>query len=166
MRRPILACLMVGLTLGAVTACSGSASPPAALPATPTTPAPVTPAPVSAPVTTAPVTPDVAACRSAPGTAVTVRDIAAAAGQGPVLPAAVDLFLLDARQKAAASGIADPALAAAEAGMVAAIDDLDAQGKAGLPPGGNPVRNAVKIDPTRALAAVVAVEKACTALGR
>lgn len=158
MRRATLACLAVGLT---VAACSGPG--PSTPPAQPTDVASTSAAPVQTTVRAADG--DTAACTSAPGTAETVRDIAATAGRGPVLPAAVDLFLLDARQEAAAPGITDPALRAAEAATVAAIDDLDAQGKAGLPPGGNPVRNAVRIDPSRALAAVVAVAKACAALG-
>lgn len=159
MRRSALIYLAAVL---AVAACSGPASstPPTTQSTTVSLPS------AAAGSTTAPaVDGNVVACKSAPGTAETVRDIAATAQKGPVLPAAVALFLLDARQKAAAPGITDPALVAAEAAMLSAIDDLDAQGRAALPPGGNPAQNAVKIDPTRALAAVAAVEKACAALG-
>ena len=135
-------------------------------------PSPAAPAPAPAPVTSAPATSapavdgNAAACAGAPGTATTVRMIADTVNKGPVLPAAVALFLLDARQKAAAGGVTDPALQAAQQQMVAAIDDLDAQGKAKLPPGGNPASDTVALDMTKSLAATEAVRKACAALGR
>lgn len=142
------------MALALVGGCAGPA---------PAAPAPaVTPAPAATP---APVNPDAAACKDAPGTADTVRMIADTVKKGPVLPAAVALFLLDARQKAAAPGISDPALQAAQQQLVAAIDDLDAQGKAKLPPGGNPAADTVTLDMTKALAATAAVRKACAALG-
>jgi hypothetical protein len=113
--------------------------------------------------TSAAAGPDDVACSADPSTADTIRGIAAVAQKEPVLPAAVALFLLDARQKAAAPGLTDPALIAAHAELVAAIDDLDAQGKAGLPPNGNAAQNKVQLDMKRILAAVDGVEKACAA---
>lgn len=133
----------------------------------PATPAAAAPTTSAAPGTGAPTTtakgPDDTACASDPGTADTVRGIAAVAQKEPVLPAAVALLLLDSRQKAAAPGLTDPALIAAQAELVAAIDDLDAQGKAGLPPNGNAAQDKVRLDMKRILAAVTTVEKACAA---
>jgi hypothetical protein len=134
--------------------CSAPTAPPASAPTT---------APGSGAPTSAAASPDDAVCKTDPGTAETVRGIAAVAQKEPILPAAVALLLLDARQKAGTPGLTDPALVAAHTEMVAAIDDLDAQGKAGLPPGGNAAQDKVKLDPTRILAAVAAVEKACAA---
>ncbi len=88
---------------------------------------------------------DAAACAGNEKTADTVRGIDKALQQGPILPAAVALVLLDSRARATRPGIEDPALAAAQAELVAAIDDLDAQGRALLPPGGNPAQNAVQL---------------------
>ncbi len=127
-------------------------------------PAPAVPSPgsVAAP-TSAPAakSPEDAACAAHPASASTVRGIAAAVQKGPVLPAGVALFLVDTRQKAADARITDPALAAAETEFVAAIDDLDAQGTAGLPAGGNPAQDLVQLDATRIIAAVEAVERIC-----
>lgn len=140
----------------AVTSCSMPAAP---------VPAPTpTSAPGSAAPTSPSANPDDVSCSSEKGTSATVRAIAAEAKKGPLLPAGVALFLVDARQKAAAPAT-DPALAVAQAELVKAIDDLDAQGEAGLPPGGNAAQNKVKLDVTRILSAVDAVDKACAARG-
>jgi hypothetical protein len=147
----VLVAVVAGILIAG---CSAPAAPVAAPPS-------VAPPGTGAPTTAA--SPDEAACASDPGTADTVRGIAAVADKEPVLPAAVALLLLDARQKAAAPGLTDPALIAAHAEMVAAIDDLDAQGKAGLPAGGNAAQDKVKLDTTRIVTAVAAVERACAA---
>lgn len=102
-------------------------------------------------------------CAAHLGTAETVAGIAKAVEAGPVLPAGVALFLLDARTKAASTGISDPGLAAAQAELVAAIDDVDAQGKAAVPPGGNPAQNTVQLDIRRITAASAAVTVVCAA---
>ena len=149
MRRRLLVALVVLVLAG----CSSPGAPAAA----PTT------VPSAAPTTAAGKSPDDVACANDPGTADTVRGIAAVAQKEPVLPAAVALLLLDSRQKAAAPGLTDPALVAAQTELVAAIDDLDAQGKAGMPSGGNAAQDKVQLDMTRILAAVAGVEKACAA---
>jgi hypothetical protein len=148
----LLAALVVS---GLVGGCSNE---PAAAPAVPAAPAPALP---SAPALPTAAGPDQAACADYANTVNTVRGIASALQNGPVLPAGVALFLLDARTRASAPGASDPALAAAQAELVAAIDDLDAQGRDLLPAGGNPARDAVQLDPTRILAAVGTIERLC-----
>lgn len=155
MRSRIL--VATGLVL-ALAGC-GAPAPPAPAPA----PAPTAAPSPGAPSTGAAASPDDAACTNDPGTADTIRGIAAVAQRQPVLPAAVALLLLDARQKTSGAGLTDPVLIVAQAELLAAIDELDAQGKAGLPPGGNATKDKVKLDMTRALAAVAGVEKACAA---
>ena len=54
-----------------------------------------------------------------------------------------------------------PELAAARTELVAAIDDLDAQARALLPPGGSATRDPVQLDPTRILAAAAEIERLC-----
>lgn len=145
--------LLVGLAAVVLAGCAAPAAPiPASTPGSPASSPPPT-------ITAAP-DPDAAACAEHVGTAATVRSIAGAVANGPVLPAGVALFLLDARDQAS-KPVSDPALAAAQAETVAAIDDVDAQGNAGLPPGGNPARDKVALDTTRILAAVEAVERVC-----
>jgi hypothetical protein len=164
-RRGLVAAALVALLAG----CAGpdSAGPPAAAPAgSAPAPAPAAP-PTPAPPTPAPPTPEPGAGRDGAGcvgfarTVSTVRGIADALRQGPVLPAGVALFLLGPRAQAAAPGVSDPQLAAARIELVAAIDDLDAQGRALLPPGGNATRDAVQLDPTRILAAAAELERLC-----
>ena len=150
MKRPVttIAALLIGL--------AGCSAPPAPV-------APPAPSSAAAPSTSAAGRPDDVACTDGANTASTVRGIAKVAQDQPVLPAAVALFLLDARQKASGAGLTDPALVTAQAELVAAIDDLDAQGEKGLPPGGNASQDKVKLNVTRILAAVAGVEKACAA---
>jgi len=145
----------IGVTAGLVLALAGCSAP------APPAPAPA-PSTAAAPTTTA-ANPDDLACSNDVGTADTIRGIAAVAQKQPVLPAAVALLLLDSRQKASGAGLTDPGLVLAQADLLAAIDDLDAQGKAGLPAGGNATEDKVKLDMTRVLAAVAGVEKACAA---
>jgi len=136
--------------LAVVTSCSA--------PAAPAAPAPTT----AAGPTRAATDPDGAACSAEKGTSATVRAIAEQAQKEPLLPAGVALFLVDARQKASGA-FKDPGLVAAQAELVAAIDDLDKQGEAGLPPGGNAAQDKVKLDVRRIVAAVDGVDKACAA---
>jgi hypothetical protein len=145
--------LVLAVTLGVLAGCGGPAAPAAAPPVAPSAP----------PSTAAPDrTPEQLACEQLKGTAGTVRRIAQQAERGPVLPAAVALLLFDPRRLATQPGVQDPELLAARAELVAAIDDLDAQGRALLPPGGNPVQNAVQLDMTRILAAVERLEALCS----
>lgn len=143
--------------------CGGSPAPPA-VPAVPTGSAASAP-PAGPPSVDPGRSAEDAACAANEKTANTVRGIAAALEKGPVLPAGVALFLLDARSRAAAAQLGDPELAAAHAELVAAVDDLDAQGEALLPPGGSPARDAVQLDAARVLAAVEQIDRLCRRTG-
>jgi hypothetical protein len=79
----------------------------------------------------------------------------------PVLPAGVNLVLLNVRMVAGTPGVQDPELAAAQAELVAAIDDLDVQGREGIGPDGNAVSDAVQFDTERILAALTEIERVC-----
>ncbi|MCY7341664.1 MAG: hypothetical protein LH603_07395 [Pseudonocardia sp.] len=147
-----LAGVMAGC--GAPAPAPPSSTPPSSIPPATTTSAAAAP-------TAAGESPDDAVCAQHPASASTVRSIARAVENGPVLPAGVALFLIDARTQAARGGVVDPALAAAQAELLAAIDDLDAQGRANLPPGGNPAEDLVRLDSARVVAAVDVVERIC-----
>jgi hypothetical protein len=132
---------------------AGPADPPPAPPA----PAPVVPTPSAVPAAEA----GGPACTDADITVSTVRGIADALERGPVLSAGVELFLTGPREQAAAPQAAGPELTRARAELVAAIDDLDAQARALLPPGGNAARDPVQLNPTRILAAAAEIERLC-----
>jgi hypothetical protein len=83
----------------------------------------------------------------------------------PVLPAGVSLVLLGVRQTALTPGVQDPALAAAQVELVAAIDDLDAQGRRLIGPEGDAAQDAVQLDTARVMAALGEVERICGAPG-
>ena len=83
----------------------------------------------------------------------------------PVLPAGVSLVLLGVRQTALTPGVQDPALAAAQLELVAAIDDLDAQGRRLIGPEGDAAQDAVQLDTARVMAALGEVERICGAPG-
>jgi hypothetical protein len=119
-----------------------------------------TPAPAVSP-TTPPVGSDAAACRRHTDVVGSVRTLARMIEAQPVLPAAVALLLLSPREAYATPGVQDPALVAALAEVVAAIDDLDAQGKALLPPDANAAETTVQLDASRLLAALDAVDRLC-----
>ncbi len=77
---------------------------------------------------------------------------------GPFI-AVIELAPRQVAQQGASAG--DPAVAAAMAELAAAIDGLDAQAKAALPPGADATATPVRIDPTRLAAALDAADKAC-----
>ncbi len=116
-----------------------------------------TPAPSAAPI------PEEVVCAEYVDTGSLVRRTAEALEQMPVLPAAIALVLLNTRQVATLPGVLDPELAAAQAELLAAIDDLDAQGRLLLGPDGNPAQTAVQLDAARILAAVTEIERVCAA---
>lgn len=153
-RRVLAAGALVGLLAG----CGSGTSTPAAPASEPGPPAAA--ATSRAPDGAAAET-DAAACADADITVSTVRGIADALERGPVLPAGVELFLTGPREKAAAPDDTGPELAAARAELVAAIDDLDTQAQALLPPGGNITRDPVQLNPTRILAAAAEIERLC-----
>ncbi|MBC8092758.1 MAG: hypothetical protein H7Y15_12620 [Pseudonocardia sp.] len=100
-------------------------------------------------------------CQEFTDTGSLARRTAEALEQMPVLPAAIALVLLNTRGIASTPGVENPVLAAAQAELVAAIDDLDAQGKALLGPDGNPAQDTVQLDAARILAAVEEIERVC-----
>ena len=123
------------------------------------------PAPSSAPSagpTAAPgATPDEAVCAEYRTDESVLRRTVQAMQRMPVLPAGVNLVLLDVRRVAQTPGVQDPELVAAQAELVAAIDDLDVQGREGLGPEGNAVTDAVQFDTDRILAALTEIERVC-----
>ena len=125
----------------------------------------VAPAPPPAPTVAPPVAPaaeaDAVACQRHGPASESVRRVAGAIQAGPVLPAGVALFLIGPREAYTMQGVRDVELAAAMAEVVAAIDELDAQGKALLPAGGDAANDKVQLDATRVVAALDAVERAC-----
>ena len=146
--RPLAVAALAGLLAG----CGGPTPAP-----DPTAPAPAT----SAPAPSRGAEAGAPACADAFVTISTVRGIADALERGPVVPAGVELFLSGPRESAAAPDTAGPALTAARAEMVAAIDDIDAQAQAMLPPGGNATRDPVQLNPDRILAAAAEIERLC-----
>ncbi len=147
----LLGTLLAGCAGGSAAPVSSSAGP------TPSNAGPASPVPSGA----GPVDPDAVACQEQVGAAKAVRNVVGAIKVGPVLPAGVAYFLLGARDTYAAPGVRDAGLAAARREVVAAIDDLDSQGKAKLPPGGDPLKDPVQLDPARVVAAVNAVDREC-----
>lgn len=151
MRRPatVLATVTV---LGVLAGCGSAPAPPA--------PAPPEPAPSAAP---APATPEDVVCQDYTDSQSVVRQVADAMTRMPVLPAGVAVLLLGSRQVATTGGVTDPELRAAQAELVAAIDDLDTQARALLGPDGNAAQDAVELDAQRILAAVTEIERVCAA---
>jgi hypothetical protein len=149
--RAVAAVGLAGLLAGC-----GSAAPADPAPPTPADP-PSSPAPRGAPGAEA----GGPACVDSDITVSTVRGIADALERGPVLSAGVELFLTGPREQAATPQAAGPELTRARAELVAAIDDLDAQARTLLPPGGNAARDPVQLNPTRILAAADEIERLC-----
>lgn len=141
---------LAGITVG----CSGQQAAEPSTQLRPSGPAAVS---VSAPVADA----DTVACQRYGTSARTARSVLEGIRNGPVVPAGVSFFLLPVRDAANAAGVRDATLATALKEVVAAVDDLDAQAQAKIPPGSDPVRTTVTIDPTRAIAAMAAVDQAC-----
>ncbi|MBW0090573.1 hypothetical protein I4I73_05765 [Pseudonocardia sp. KRD-184] len=153
MRRPAL---VAAAALAALTVLAGCGGDPAPAPPPATSAAP---APSAAPART----PEEVVCADYTDTRSVVRQTAEAIEEMPVLPAGVAVLLLGARQVATTSGVTDPEIRAAQAELAAAIDDLDAQGRALLGPDGNAAQDAVRIDAARILAAVTEIERVCGA---
>lgn len=107
---------------------------------------------------------DAAVCNEFSGTGRSAFRQAVEAAQGmPVLPAAVAIIGLGPRQVASTAGAENPELVAAQEELVAAIDDLDAQGRELLGPEGDAAQDAVQLDVARALAALDEIERICAA---
>ena len=155
MRRARIAAALVPLAV--LAGCGGAPGP-----ATPTaSPVPLPPSSSPAPA----VSPEERVCSEYGDDQSIVRRIANTLAQQPVLPAAIAIVLLDSRGIATTPGVTDPELLAAQMELIGAIDDLDAQGRALLPPGGNPAQDVVQLDGERILAAVTEIERVCAARG-
>lgn len=118
-------------------------------------------APASASAAPVPADPDAAACRRHAAAAPEVRRVLGVVDAGPVLPAGVAFLLLAPRNAYATPGARDASVAAAMTEMVAAIDDLDAQGRTRLPAGGNPAGDKVQLDAARITAALETADRVC-----
>ncbi|GAA3230559.1 hypothetical protein GCM10017691_23640 [Pseudonocardia petroleophila] len=152
MKRPAIALVTTLAALSVLAGCSTAA------------PAPEAPAPASAapgPSGAVAATPEDVVCEDYTDSQSVVRQAADAMTRMPVLPAGVAVLLLGARQVATTGGVTDPEIVAAQAELVAAIDDLDAQGREQLGPDGNAARDAVQLDAQRILAAVTEIERVC-----
>jgi len=149
---------VVGLALAAVllVGCGGAPDVPA--PAPP----PMPPAPASTPaaVPAVPADPDAEACLRHAATVEVVRNEILAYEAGPVAAIRPALVLLAARQAYVVLGVQDRERALAVAEVINAIGDLDAQGKALVPPGGSEL-DLVQLDPTRIRAAMDALDRIC-----
>jgi hypothetical protein len=154
-RRGARVLLPAAVLAAAVLAGCGTPAPPAPTPSAPT-PSAAPPSP-SAPA----VSPDEAVCAEYRTDDSVLRRTVQAMQQMPVLPAGVNLVLLNVRMVAQSPGVQDPELMAAQAELVAAIDDLDVQGRALIGPEGNAVTDAVQFDTARILAALTEVERVC-----
>lgn len=141
MRHPALVLALLGAVLAG---CAGASEPPA--PAASATPS-RSPA-------------DAAACQRHSQTAPLLRREADTYASMPVPPVRVALVLAATWEFYNAPGAQDPALLAAMSEVAAAIGDLDAQGQAKVPPGGT-LMDPVQLDPSRATAAVDAVDRVC-----
>lgn len=127
-------------------------------------PEPAAPPAAPAPTSAAPAgSPEERVCSEYGDDQSIVRRIANTLVQQPVLPAAIAIVLLDSRGIATTPGVTDPELLAAQTELVSAIDDLDAQGRDLLPPGGNPAQDTVQLDGERIVAAVTEIERVCAA---
>ena len=151
MRRALLAAAAGALVL------AGCGTPAPA----PTAPAPTAPAPTAPAPTPAGRAPEEVVCAEYRTDDSVLRRTADAVARMPVLPAGVNLVLLNTRMIAQTPGVQDPELVAAQAELVAAIDDLDAQGRALVGPEGSAVTDAVQFDAARITAAVTEIERVC-----
>jgi hypothetical protein len=123
--------------------------------------APVAPLPPTTVAGPADADPDRVACARHAESGALVRRVVAEIEKGPVLPAGVAIILVGSRSGYGTPGSTDPSLTAALQEVGAAIDDLDRQGHAKLPPGGDVATSKVALDPTRTIAALDAADAAC-----
>ncbi|OJY49990.1 hypothetical protein [Pseudonocardia sp. 73-21] len=148
MKRTVAGAALLAVVLGG---CSAPSPSPA--------PAP-TPTSAAAPTSAAPTSDDQLCGRSAE-LATNIRNAAHILDIGPVLPAAIPLLFLASRQMAAQGGIISPALGQASTELVAAIDDLDAQSKAGSTAAEPTMEKPIQYDTKRLMVATAGFERAC-----
>lgn len=142
------------LTAALLVGCGGAPDAPAPAP-----PLPPPAAPTSAPAA-APADPDTVACLRHAATVDVIRNEIRAYEAAPVAAIRPALVLLAARQAYVVLGVQDRERALAVAEVINAIGDLDAQGKALVPPGGSDL-DLVQLDPTRIRAAMDALDRIC-----
>lgn len=157
--------LLVAVTLGSVVVgCSTRLPPPsAATPPTAVTP----PAPASsAPAAPNPgANPDVALCRRYLTAVPSARTPLDAMRTQAVLYPFIDIIELGTHEIATQGGqLSNPMLAQAMLEVVAAQEDLDAQGTQNLPAGASPNETPVRLNPERLATALDAAEQACQPL--
>ena len=105
---------------------------------------------------------DTEACRAVAADLASARTPLDAMRTEAVLLPFVDLIELSTRQSAqSATSASDPAVVGAMRELVAAIDDLDAQGKSRLASGADLAKTPVRLDPDRLAKALDGVEHAC-----
>lgn len=157
------ALLLAALVVGA-TGC-GSDEPTTAAPATATTTAAASSS-TAAPAPSSGADSPAAQCAAVTGSEVGARQVVTTSATQAVLRPAVALVLLDLRDKAltASTSTAEP-YAPAFTELVAAIDDVDAQAGAQLPPGADTTKTAVRVDGARLAAALDAVDAVCAQAG-
>lgn len=148
-RRPAGAAVPLAVLLAVLAGCSAPA--PAPAPAA---------APTSAPAPAGPSA-DEQLCGRSTALATNIRNAAHILDIGPVLPAAIPLLFLASRQMAAQAGLTNLALGQASTELVAAIDDLDAQSKAGSTSAEPTMEKPVQYDTKRLMAATAGLERAC-----
>lgn len=126
-------------------------------------PAPAAPPPSAAAPTSAAASPDAQLCGRSPELVRNIRNAARILDIGPVLPAAIPLLFLAGRQMAVQAGLTNLAIGQASTELVAAIDDLDAQSKAGSPEAEPTMGKPIQYDTKRLMAATAGLERACAA---
>ena len=152
--RPLLVAVLAVPLVGLVGGC-GESRPPAT-PSTPPSPVAAPPAPTS--------DPDLALCRAYNSAAASARTPLDAMRTEAVLVPFVDYIELGSHEIAARAGAArTPEVAGALRELAAAQEDLDAQGRANLPPGADLAKATVRVNPGRLAAALDATDKACAA---
>lgn len=127
---------------------------------TPTTTAPAATAPEGSSSTAGPSPALAQACASYASTHQTARQVVESAAE-PILAAGPAFFLINLRQTAVDAISAVPAAAGVFTELRDAIDDINQQATAALPPGADGTKTQVRVQPARLGAALDAVDKLC-----
>jgi hypothetical protein len=147
--------LTLAVLVGVMMAAPGCSAGPAPVP----TPVP-TPMPTTTPVPTS--VSSAMLCQGYQRASASARTPLDAMGKQAVLLPFIDLIELATRRAAvSASAAPDPAVAGAMRELVSAVDAVDAQGQAQLPPGADPGQVLVRLDPARLTGALDRADRAC-----
>lgn len=120
------------------------------------------PAPVAGPEARPDAVANVTLCQGYRHASASARTPLDAMGKQAVLLPFIDLIELATRQAAAsASAAPDPSVAGAMRELVSAVDEVDAQGQAQLPPGADPGQVLVRLNPARLAGALDGADRAC-----